>query len=285
MRIASADGRLVLVTQSGDLVDVEQASDGRFGADPQAVYEVWRDFTAWARQRDDVGPGDVALDDATLARLDAPVPRPRQLFGVGLNYVDHVEESGAQAPEVPTIFTKFVSCLTGPTGTIQLPGKAVDWEVELVVVIGTGGRGIARADAWGHVAGLTGGQDLSERDVQLRPPGPQFSIGKSFEKFGPTGPVVATIDEFPDPDDVGLRCVLNGDTVQDATSRLLVFGVPELVEYLSGIVELYPGDLIFTGTPAGVGLGRRPPEYLKPGDVVETHLADVGSMRHEFVEG
>lgn len=283
MRIASADGRLVLVTSAG-LVDVEQASNGQFGPDPQSVYDVWTAFTTWARQRDDVVPGDVSLDDATLKRLDAPVPRPRQILAIGLNYVDHIAESNAQTPTEPTVFTKFASSLTGPTGTIRLPGASVDWEVELVVVIGVGGRDIPREKAWGHVAGLTAGQDLSEREVQLRPPA-QFSMGKSFEGFAPIGPVVATVDEFADPDDVQLRCVLNGETVQEASSKLLVFDVPELVEYLSGIVELYPGDLIFTGTPAGVGLGRTPPEYLKPGDVVETYVAGVGTMRHEFVEG
>lgn len=281
MRIANAAGRLVLVTPAG-LIDIEEASGGAFGADPQGVYDVWPEFTTWAAQRHDVVPAEVAVNEADLARLGPPAPRPRQIFGIGLNYVDHIAESGHDRPTVPTVFTKFASSLTGPSGTIHLPGQSVDWEVELVVVIGTGGRNIPRAEAWERVAGITAGQDISEREVQLRPPAPQFNLGKSYAGFGPTGPVVVTVDEFADPDDIELRCVLNGETVQHASTQLLVFSVPELIEYLSAIVELYPGDLVFTGTPAGVGLGRTPPRYLAPGDVIETHVRGVGGMRHEF---
>ncbi|MBD7919604.1 fumarylacetoacetate hydrolase family protein [Cellulomonas sp. Sa3CUA2] len=279
MRIANVDGRLTLLTRQGP-VDVEEVSGGRFTSDPQAVYDVWDEFAGWAREQGDVTGVESGLD---TARLGAPVPQPRQIFAIGLNYVDHVEESGNDLPSFPTVFTNFQSAITGPTGTVRLSGDSVDWEVELVVVVGRGGRDIPAAQAWQHVAGVTAGQDLSDREVQLRPPAPQFSVGKSFAGYAPIGPVVVTPDELADPDDIALGCALNGEQVQSSTTAQLVFSVPQVIEYLSAVVELYPGDLIFTGTPAGVGLGRTPPEYLRPGDVVETWVAGVGAMRHEFV--
>lgn len=179
MRIASAGGRLVLAVDGG-WVDVEQASGGRFGSDPQTVYDQWADFGQWARG--EVGGEARKIADADL---DCPVPRPRQVFGIGLNYRDHAEESGQPLPEHPVVFTKFPSSLAGPRDTVTLPSDGVDWEVELVVVIGTEGHEIPAADGWSHVAGLTVGQDLSWRKVQLRPPAPQFSLGKSYPGFSP----------------------------------------------------------------------------------------------------
>ena len=197
MRIANLSGRLVLITADEAAVDVGQASGGRFGPDPQAVYDEWDAFTSWAQTADLSAATPFAVED-----LGPPVPRPRQVFAIGLNYGDHAAESGFQVPDAPTvIFTKWVSCLTGPVTEVVLPdGGHTDWEVELVAVIGRLARNVSEADAWDHVAGLTVGQDLSERITQLSGPAPQqYSLGKSYLGFGPIGPAVVTLDEFADP--------------------------------------------------------------------------------------
>ncbi|MEJ3743632.1 fumarylacetoacetate hydrolase family protein [Actinomycetes bacterium KLBMP 9797] len=281
MRLVNHDGRLGLVTDGG-VIDVAAASGGRFGPDPQGVYAQWADFRAWAS-----GPGAAAtapLDEKALDEkaLGPVVPRPQQVFAVGLNYLDHAAESKLQPPAQPMIFTKFASCLHPPYGEITLPSGFVDWEVELVVVIGERAANVRPEDAWRHVAGLTAGQDLSERDLQMRGAPPQFSLAKSYPGFGPIGPVLVTPDELPDPDALALTCTINGEVVQDGNSRDMVFPVPEVISYLSGVCPLLPGDLIFTGTPAGVGIGRTPPRYLAPGDVLETTISGIGTMRHHL---
>ncbi len=277
MRIGNLDGRLVILTTAG-AVDVARASNGRFGPDPQSGYDQWAEFTAWAAAADGLAaePFDVAL-------LDAPSPTPRQSFGVGLNYRDHAAESGLEVPRQPSVFTKFPSCITGPYGEIGLPpGGHTDWEVELVAVIGTTARQVAEADGWSHVAGLTIGQDISERITQLTGSPAQFSLGKSFPRFGPTGPWLLTLDEFADPGDLELGCSLNGEEMQKSRTRHLIISVPRLVSRLSAIVTLLPGDVIFTGTPAGVGLSRDPHRWLAPGDELVSWIEDIGEMRHRF---
>jgi 2-keto-4-pentenoate hydratase/2-oxohepta-3-ene-1,7-dioic acid hydratase in catechol pathway len=277
MRIANLAGRLTLVRE-GDAIDVERASGGRFPADPQAIYDVWDQFAAWAGG---VGPVDGVPFD--LGLLGAPAPRPRQVFGIGLNYRAHAAEAKIAAPEYPPTFTKFPSCIAGPYDELRLPSEAVDWEVEVVVVIGRRSEGVATADAWNHIAGITVGQDISERHVQMRPPVPQFSLGKSYPGFGPTGPMLVTPDEFDDPDDLELGCYLNGEQMQLGRTSDLIFPVPVLIEYLSSVVALLPGDLIFTGTPQGVGIGRQPARFLQPGDEITSFVTGVGSMRSRCV--
>ncbi|GAB3148321.1 fumarylacetoacetate hydrolase family protein [Amycolatopsis stemonae] len=278
MRIATLAGRLVLLTEGG-AVDVERASDRRFSADPHAVYARWDEFTAWAS---DAGPdGAEAFDEAGLG---APSPTPAQVFGVGLNYRDHAAESGLGLPDSPAVFTKFPSCLTGPTGEIALTGSTVDWEVELVAVVGREARNVAAEHGWDHIAGLTAGQDLSDRTVQLAGPAPQFSLGKSAPGFGPTGPWLVTPDEFADRDDLVLGCEVNGEPVQKGRTSDLIFPVPEIVARLSAILPLRPGDVIFTGTPAGVGMARSPQRFLTAGDELVTTVEGIGSMRHRFTE-
>lgn len=181
------------------------------------------------------------------------------------------------------VFTKFAASLGAPFGDIRLSGDRVDWEVELVVVIGRTAVAVSPQAAWSRVAGLAVGQDLSDRAVQLRGAPPQFSLGKSFPGFGPVGPWVTTLDEVPDPAELTLTCTVNGETVQRGSTRDMVFGVPELISYLSGICPLQPGDLIFTGTPAGVGMGRKPERYLAPGDLLETSISGLGTLRHRLV--
>ncbi len=221
---------------------------------------------------------DGAIADVTLGVC---VPRPAKVFAIGLNYGRHAAESGMELPPAPLTFTKFPSCLVGPTADIELSGPSVDWEVELVAVIGTGGRHISTGDAWAHVAGLTLGQDISDRPVQLTGKPPQFSLGKSFDTFGPVGPALVSVDHFPDPDDVGLWCDVAGERMQDGRSNDLIFPIAELVSYLSGICTLEPGDMIFTGTPDGVGMARG--RFLADGEELVSGAEIIGELRNRCV--
>jgi 2,4-didehydro-3-deoxy-L-rhamnonate hydrolase len=283
MRIANVSGRLTLLTDDRHGLDVAEASGGTFEADPQAVYERWDEFAAWA--------GAALSGDTGSARefspddLRSPAPLPRQVLGIGLNYRSHADESGFGTPDTaPPVFTKFASCLTGPRGTITLPpGGHTDWEVELVVVIGRRAERVAAADAWSYVAGLTVGQDISERIRQIEGPAPQFSLGKSFPGFAPIGPWVVTVDEFDNPDDLELGCAIDGETVQHSTTSQLLFSVPKVIEGLSEVLPLLPGDVIFTGTPSGVGLGRDPQRWLQPGEELVSYVAGIGELRQKFV--
>lgn len=279
MRIANLSGRLALIVD-GKAVDVERASDGSFSADPQAVYERWEVFRAWATAA--TLPKGVAFDPADLG---SPAPAPRQTLAIGLNYRDHASESGFTAPEgLPPVFTKFVSSISGPVTEVKLPADGhTDWEVELVAVIGRRAEEVSEADAWSHIAGLAVGQDISERVVQLAGPAPQFSLGKSYPGFAPIGPWLVTPDEFDDPDDLQLRCSINGEEVQKGRTRDLIFSVPALVAGLSAVLPLLPGDVIFTGTPAGVGLGRDPQRFLTAGDELVSTIEGIGDLRQTFI--
>ena len=279
MRIANLSGRLVLVVD--DLaVDVGLASDGRFAADPQAVYERWDEFCGWVK--DARLPAGVAFDPADLG---SPAPAPRQVIAAGLNYRGHAAESGFAVPKgMPPVFTKFVTSITGPVTRVALPpGGHTDWEIELVAVIGAAAHHVSAQDAWSHVAGLAVGQDLSERITQLEGPSPQFSLGKSFPGFAPIGPWLVTPDALTEPDDLELRCTLNGEEVQKSRTSELIFSVPELLARLSSVLPLLPGDIVFTGTPAGVGLGRNPQRWLAPGDVLISTIEGIGELRQRFV--
>lgn len=280
MRVGNLAGRLVIVTGAG-AIDVESASGGRFGPEPQAVYDQWAEFAGWAASAD-----DAAAQPYEPAQLGAPAPAPRQSFGIGLNYRDHVAESGLTVPDQPSVFTKFPSCISGPHSDVVLPpGGHTDWEVELVAVIGTTARHVSEGAAWSHVAGLTVGQDISERISQLAGSPAQFSLGKSFPGFGPTGPWLVTVDEFANPDDLELGCSVNGDQMQKARTSYLIISVPQLITKLSAVVTLLPGDIIFTGTPAGVGMGRNPQRWLAPGDEVVSYVEGIGELRQRFVAG
>ena len=280
MRIANLDGRLCLVVVDG-FIDVEKASDGQFDAAPERVYERWPQFRAWADTASTADP----MAMANVERLGPPSPAPSQIFAIGLNYGAHADESGFAKPAShPPVFTKYVTSLTGPYGTVRLPPDGhTDWEVELVVVIGRTAFQVGEAEAWDCVAGLTLGQDISERILQSAATPPQFSLGKSYPGFAPTGPWLVTADEFPDPDDIGLRCTLNGEEMQNGRTSDLIFNVPKLVANLSNVLPLQPGDLLFTGTPAGVGLGRTPPRFLKPGDELVSTGENIGELRQRFV--
>lgn len=277
MRIVNLEGRLGLLTDDG-VVDVNEASDGLFPPDIQDVYERWSELTAWAS-----GIKDVPAKPLDEARLDAPVPRPGQVFAIGLNYHDHAEEAGLDASlDSMVVFTKFPSSITGPVAEVELPEGSVDFEAELVVVMSRHAHRVDAAEAWDRVAGLTVGQDLSERETQLRPPTPQFNMGKSFAGFAPIGPSVVSVDEFADPDDLAIGCTLNGTSMQDSRTGRMIFSVGEIISRLSQVVTLRPGDVIFTGTPAGIGFARDPKVLLGPGDELVTSIEDIGSLRTTF---
>ncbi|HTZ92563.1 MAG TPA: fumarylacetoacetate hydrolase family protein [Streptosporangiaceae bacterium] len=279
MRIATIRQRLCLISDGG-AIDVATASGGRFGPDPAGVFPHWQEFADWAGSATLPAPVPFAVES-----LGSPSPSPRQVFGIGLNYSEHIAESGLPKPEAaPPVFTKFASCITGPRGEITLPaGGHTDWEVELVVVIGRTAAHVPASTAWDYVAGLSVGQDVSERTLQMAGNPPQFSLGKSYPGFGPVGPWLVTPDEFSNPDDLELGCSVNGVEMQKGRTRDLIFTVCDLIEQLSAIITLLPGDLIFTGTPSGVGMGRNPQRWLAPGDVLTSYIEGIGEMRHTFV--
>ena len=276
MRFGNLSGRLALLTKNG-AIDVEKASSGRLPSDPQAAYERWNDLREWA-----AGATNAAATPYEESALGCPVPRPRQVFGVGLNYRAHAEESGLPLPDRPAVFTKFPSCSTGPFDDVPLPSAVVDWEVELVVVIGPRAWRVEENQAWDFIAGLAVGQDISERVVQWSGGG-QFSLGKSFPGFGPIGPWVVTADELSNPNDLALTCRVGEQTMQASRTSDMVFNVPRLVAELSAILPLLPGDVIFTGTPEGVGAGRKPPRFLQAGEIVESTIEGIGTIRNRMV--
>ncbi|MGQ0637581.1 MAG: fumarylacetoacetate hydrolase family protein [Planctomycetaceae bacterium] len=215
-------------------------------------------------------------------RLLAPIARPGKVICIGLNYRDHARETGAEIPPEPVVFNKFPSSVIGPAEAIRLPAvcREVDYEAELVVVIGRTGRNIVRERAFAHVAGYMNGNDVSARDWQLHKPGRQWLLGKSPDTFAPTGPWLVTPDELPDPHALRVAFKLNGAVMQDSTTRELIFGIDALLAYVSQVATLEPGDVIFTGTPSGVGMGRQPPVWLKPGDVCEVEIEGLGVLRN-----
>jgi 2-keto-4-pentenoate hydratase/2-oxohepta-3-ene-1,7-dioic acid hydratase in catechol pathway len=233
---------------------------------------------------DALSRGTVVHDPAKV-KLLPPIPDARKVICIGLNYRDHAIESGAPIPEEPVIFAKFPSSLIADGDSIVLPSVStqVDYEAELVVVVGKGGRHLSRAQAMDAVGGYMVGHDVSARDWQLNKPGKQWIAGKTFDTFAPTGPEVVAPDEVSDPHALGIRLRLNGDTMQDSNTNQLIFRIDELIAYLSQVVTLEPGDLIFTGTPPGVGMARKPPVFLKPGDVVEVEIDGLGILRNPVV--
>jgi len=218
-------------------------------------------------------------------QLVAPIPRPEKVICVGLNYADHAKEGGMAVPPEPVIFCKLPTAVSTHGDPIILPrlSKEVDYEAELVVVIGIGGRHIPAEKAREHVAGYACGNDVSARDWQLRKPGGQWLLGKSFDTFAPFGPALVTADEIPDPNNLKIQLRLNDRVMQDSTTAQFIFSVEKLVSYVSGVCTLAPGDVIFTGTPGGVGFTRRPPVFLKPGDVVEVEIERLGILCNPVV--
>jgi 2,4-didehydro-3-deoxy-L-rhamnonate hydrolase len=275
VRIGNLDGRLVILTDAGAL-DVARASGGRFASDPQAVYQSWADFTAWAAAADHSG-----AQPYDTARLGAPAPAPRQAFGIGLNYRDHAAESELAIPDVPVVFAKFTSAMCGHGATIVVPREETrpDYEGEVAVVIGRRTYRADEGEARAAVGGISAMNDVSGRRAQLETPLRQFTLGKSFDSFAPMGPCVAST-EGVDLRSIAIRTAVSGEVMQESSTRNLIFSIVDLVRYCSAGMTLEPGDVIATGTPSGVGDARTPPRYLRAGDVVEVTVDGVGTLRN-----
>ncbi|HXK34322.1 MAG TPA: fumarylacetoacetate hydrolase family protein [Dehalococcoidia bacterium] len=266
------------------LVDLARATDGALPADMLQLLALGEDGLARARHAlAGAPPAAVVVLDADLVRLDAPVPRPGKALAIGLNYRDHAAEGGQPLPQRPIVFSKVSTCITGPGMPVQVPraSEAVDYEGELCFVIGRRGRHITAADALEYVAGYTIGNDVSVRDWQSH--NPTWMMGKGFDTHGPIGPWIVTRDDIPDPHALGIKTYLNGELVQSSNTKHLIFGIPALIEYISTAFTLEPGDVVFTGTPAGVGVSRKPPLFMKPGDTVRVEVERIGALENPVV--
>jgi 2-keto-4-pentenoate hydratase/2-oxohepta-3-ene-1,7-dioic acid hydratase in catechol pathway len=241
------------------------------------MYARHEEIRSWVAGLDPSTADPIRVND-----LEAPVPVPPSIVAIGLNYAEHAAETGFEAPtDLPPVFAKFPSSVTGPFGTVDLPpGGSTDWEVEVVAVVGAEMHHVAEDDVFRHLAGLTIGQDLSERARQFSGPAPQFGLAKSYPGFAPIGPWVVSMDEFANPDELALGCSVDGETVQSGSTAKLIFSIPRSLSELSKVLVLRPGDLVFTGTPDGVGMGMQPPRYLRAGQILETWVDGIGRMRH-----
>ena len=282
MRFANVAGRACLVLE-GRAVDIAESSGGVLSSDPMMMADLANhprlrtlaagiDPASWPSLRDaDLGP---------------PVPRPPKVIALALNYRSHAEEAGLAIPTEPHVMAKFPTCICGPGDEVPiLDLEMVDYEVELVVAVGRRSKGLAAADAWSHISGMTCGNDVSDRNEQFRPPVRQFSLAKSYDAFGPIGPTMITPDEAADPDDLALSCRVDGELRQQARTSDFIFDVSYLMAWLSRYVTLEVGDLIFTGTPGGVGDSMDPPTYLRDGQVVELEIEGIGTLRNRIVAG
>ncbi len=273
-------GPRVAGVRNGEYVDLN-AADVRV---PSCIKELLAEGPdGLARAADALAIGD-AIPEGQIELLP-PVPSPEKIICVGLNYADHARETGKDLPSEPLIFNKFPTTISTAGRPIVLPSlsQEVDFEAELVLVIGVGGRNIAKKDAAGHIAAYCCGNDVSARDWQLTKPGGQWLLGKSFDTFAPIGPTMLSADEVPDPGNLKIQLRLNDQVMQDSSTDQLIFSVETLIEYISGVCTLKPGDLIFTGTPPGVGVARKPPVFLKPGDTVEVEIEKLGVLSNPVV--
>ena len=267
-----------VLTNNG-IIDLPTASGGALPGDMVALLQQGDEGLQRAREAAAKGGPAISLKEA---RLLAPVPRPGKIIGIGLNYADHASEGGRERPQYPMIFTKAVSAVIGTGEAIRMPlvTSMVDFEGEMAVVIGKRAKNVSSKDALAYVAGYTICNDVSGRDYQQRS---SPTAGKSFDTFAPLGPALVTRDEIPDPHVLDIRTVVSGEEMQHSSTKHLIFNVNYLIDYLSHIFALEPGDVITTGTPAGVGLFRNPPRFLKPGDTVRIELEKVGILENPVI--
>jgi 2-keto-4-pentenoate hydratase/2-oxohepta-3-ene-1,7-dioic acid hydratase in catechol pathway len=269
--------RIGAMREAGQVLDLT-AADPEL---PATMIDLIREPKAMERARNAAESAPkIELADV---RLEAPVPRPSKVLAIGLNYRDHAEESGQPIPLRPIVFAKMPTCIVGPGHPVHIPrvSRAVDWEGELCFVIGREARYVKAADAGDYIAGYTIGNDISVRDWQFH--SPTWMMGKSFDTHGPLGPAIVTADEF-DPSSAGIRLYVNGDEKQKSDTSQLIFGVGEILEYLSAGFTLEPGDVVYTGTPSGIGGAKRPPEFLKAGDTVRVEIDGLGSLENPVEE-
>ena len=290
----AGNARLGAMLDDKTIVDLNRASGGKLptdmmgflnaGADAMAAAKTVVDAARSAGAAGASATGVIFSLDVPGTRLEAPVPRPGKVLAIGLNYRDHAEETGAEIPKRPIVFAKMPTCITSTGAPVHLPkvSSALDWEGELCFVVGKRGRHIAAADAMSYVAGFCNGNDLSVRDWQFH--APTWTMGKGFDTHGPIGPWLVTTDDIPDVNNLDVKTYVNAELVQNSNTKHLIFGVGAIIEYLSAAFTLEPGDVVFTGTPAGVGLGRKPPSYMKAGDVVRVEISGLGVLENHVID-
>lgn len=279
LRMNGTDGefRVVGVGGDGQFVDLQAVDAG-----------LPKSLKALLAQQDGLDRATAAIEKGisngtfVTGTLQAPIVSPGKVICIGLNYSDHAAESGMDVPSEPVCFSKFSSAVIGPETEIELPAvsKQVDYEAELVAVIGKRCKNVAEADARSHVAGYMNGNDVSARDWQIGRPGGQWLLGKTPDTFAPTGPWLVTADEIADPHKLSIKLRLNGETMQDSNTENLIFRIEQLIAHVSQLITLEPGDIIFTGTPPGVGMARKPPVFLKAGDEVEVEIDGLGVLKN-----
>ena len=275
---ANINNRSALV-QGEAFFDLSTITNGAVSSDPMKAIQNSDLLHHYATHLDDYESSGLIAE----ANVSAPIPHPRNSFGVGLNYQLHVEEAASKTPNTPMVFTKFPSSICGPTDDVIMRSDECDYEGELLVVIGKDGKDIPDEEAWSYVLGLSVGQDFSDRGIQYKDQPAQFNLGKSFDTFGPTGPYLVSTDSFADPNDLQIVTTVNGEVRQNDRTSNMIFDIPTLISYISSIASLAAGDIIFSGTPEGVGF--RNGSFLKDGDIVETTIEGIGTMRNRCVRG
>ena len=275
-KLANVSGKSALI-HGDSYYDINSISQGEITSDPSCILDSLDDLHDLSSKIDNFEP--TGLIENSL--LGAPVTNSRNCFAVGLNYRAHAEESGMEIPPFPMVFTKHTSCIVGPFSNIEMRSDIVDYEAELVLVIGKKGKNISKETAWDHVAGLTVGQDISDRAVQFHATPAQFNLGKSFDTFGPIGPYLVSPDSVANKNAVQLECHINNELRQESSTDDLIFTVPDIISYISEFLTLNTGDLIFTGTPSGVGATQG--KLLKDGDIITTSIKEIGSIKNKCI--
>ncbi len=275
-KLANIKGRAALLDEE-NFYDLEKISEGNLSHDTTDALSHLDELGELSKKLSDLEP----TGNLSEAEFDAPISSPKNCYAVGLNYKNHAEEAGMTIPEVPMVFTKHTTCLVGATANVEMRSDYVDYEAELVVVIGSSGKDIPKDDAWDHVAGLCVGQDISDRPAQFSSSPPMFNLGKSFDTFGPMGPVLVSPNSLPDKESLVIECKVNDEIRQKDNTNDLIFDVPTIISYLSEIVTLNTGDVIFTGTPGGVGVSQG--KFLKDGDILTTSIEGLGVLTNKCI--
>ena len=275
-KLANIKGRAALLNEES-FYDLEKISEGNLSHDTTNALFHLEELDELSNKLNDLE----ATGKISEAEFDAPVSFPKNCYAVGLNYRNHAEEANMTIPEIPMVFTKHTSCLVGATADVEMRSNYVDYEAELVVVIGLSGKDISKDQAWNHVAGLCVGQDISDRPAQFASTPPMFNLGKSFDTFGPMGPALVSPDSLLNKESLVIECKVNDEIRQNDNTNDLIFDVPTIISYLSEIVTLNTGDVIFTGTPGGVGVSQG--KFLKDGDIITTSIKGLGTLTNKCV--
>jgi len=275
-KLGTVSGKAVLI-KDDHYYDVASLSEGAISSDSVEALKFQTELSDLYETLSE----ENASGNLSEVELGNPVPKSPNCYAVGLNYRKHAEESGMDIPDVPMIFTKHTSCFVGPKSNVEMRSDYVDWEVELVAVIGKEGKNISKENALDHVAGLCVGQDISDRPAQFATTPAMFNLGKSFDTYGPMGPALVSLDLLENCESLDIECKLNGETVQKSNTSDLIFNISSIISYLSEIVSLNVGDTIWTGTPSGVGIASG--KFLKDGDVLTSSIEGLGSMENKCV--